>query len=246
METVRFHYIASQRILFQLQDVLRLIRYARSHPDGEVLALMDTWLGAFSKDRLIHDLDEHEFVVTIDELDKLVQICPASPSLDQLVSGQTKSTDDTEFREKLRDAYHDACSERDTRNSTMEIPWYCQPLNQIARTFWWHCRVLPSPNNRDGLITVYADRGPIMKCKFRPRIGSRTNVFEVVENIWNSTGHEAWAEWTTGSVHTLDEFIAAMDEARSLVNSKWSTWDDESKVFVVNTDGESLTVNAGE
>jgi hypothetical protein len=252
MEAVGFHYIVSRRILFQLRDVKRLRHYAVSHPDlakgGAVLGLVDRWLEAFQAENLTHDLDEKAFSVTGDALDLLVSICPESPTLGQLAAGEAQGTVETEFRETLRDFACEIQSENETKNFVEPLernqPWFCQPLNQIARSFWWICRVIESP--QDGLITVYGDGFPQLKCKFRPRVGSKTNMFEVVSNAWSHGVQAAWEDWTPGSLHSLDQFIAAMGETRRLVNGKWNNWDDGHKVFIPTPHGDSLVLGEGD
>jgi hypothetical protein len=139
--------------------------------------------------------------------------------------------------------WHSVRVELDSRNSTLEhdLPWYYQPLNQIGRTLWWICKVIPSP--KDGLVTVYADGFPQLKCKFLPRFGERLiNMFEVVENHWNDDIAPAWEGWEPGQVLSLESFIDAMDKMRGIVNGKWGNWDDEHKVFIVRPSGESLSL----
>lgn len=252
MEAVGFRYSVTRRILFQLRDVKRLWKYANAHADitlGQVvLAIVDPWMRKFEAAALIHGLDEYEFDLTQEEIEHLVAVCPEFPTLDQLAAGEEKGTSETDFRESLRDNISNLWVEHESKNclepGEANQPWYCHPLNAIGRHIWWICRVMVSPI--DGFVTVYANGFPMLKCKFRPRNGSQVNVFEVVKNLWcGGNGEQAWTEWMPGTIHTLEEFIAAMNETRRLVNSKLGNWDDVNKVFVCTPAGDNLVLRGG-
>ena len=190
-------------------------------------------------------MDEHEFSLTGDAIDNLIAVCPVLPTLDQLASGDAKSTDETEFREELRDNISSLQSEHYRRNEGLALeqnqPWYCGPLNVIARQVWWICQVLVTS---DGLVTVSADGFAMLKCKFKPRHGDQENVFEVVKNHWQGQEAPVWTGWTPGNIFTLDDFIIAMDATRCIANSRAGKWDDTIKVFAPEPYGDLLPRHA--
>lgn len=234
MERVGFRYTVCGNIRFNLSEIERLEQFVLISPDckikSDIINLVRAWRNIFDTSNLSHSKDELEFLVTADDLHFLVNVLPHSTK-DVLVST---------LRDSLIDAYSDVMTESQYRNHTepweKNQPWYIAPLQQIADSVWWVCNVAVSPV--DGFVTVYADGFPQLKCKFRPRMGKNVNMFEVVVNAWSQDEAAAWRDWRKGSVHTLDEFIAAMDRTRTISNSKLQTWDDKHKCFVPSPQGE--------
>jgi hypothetical protein len=233
MESIGFRYDITRVIRLSLAETQRLEQLVILHSGyspaqkNELLGLIRVWLTVFVAAKLFDALDQHEFVVTFEQLYLLTSLCKDTPVRDELCDG-------------LLDAYHDITVETTRLNVSKPFeesqPWYCHPLQQIARTIWWQCNVAVSPV--DGLVTVYADGFPQLKCKFRPRMGSAVNVFEVVSN--SGSVAKAWRDWTIGSIHTLSAFITAMNEMRSIANGKLATWDDTNKCFIPTPQGEKL------
>lgn len=230
METTGYRYTVNCNVRLTLTEVERLEQFVLISSDCKIKAdmidLVRAWRTMFTVAGLSHERDEHEFSVSADELHFLANALPETE----------------ELRGNIIDAYNDVMAESQYRNHTepweREQPWYVQPLRQIADTIWWRCNVAVSP--MDGLVTVYADGFPQMKCKFRPRMGRNENVFEVVANAWQRDEAAAWSDWRKGSVHTLQEFVAAMNQTRSIANGKLQTWDDENKCFTPTPQGENF------
>lgn len=239
MEATGYRYTVGRVIRLSLAEVERLEQFVLIGPDGKSKAdMLDTvraWKAMFTVANLRHPIDEHEFAASADELHYLASVLPE----------QTNDKTVDELRGALIDSYQDVMGELQRRNHLEPFeknqPWYIQPLRQIAEQIWWNCKVVVSP--QDGLVTVYADGFSQIKCKFRPRMGNQTNLFEVVGNRWGGKEQAAWVDWRKGSVHTLAEFIKAMNSTRSIANGKLDTWDDDNKCFIPTPQGEDFVPN---
>jgi len=102
---------------------------------------------------------------------------------------------------------------------------------------WWSCHAIVA---KDGLVTFYVDGFAQLKLKFRPRVGSQVNMFEVVDS-WSGKVETVWADWRPGKIYGLDDLLAALNETRRIANGQWENWDDVNKVFIPNSDGNGLS-----